>query len=72
MNIMRGAFINSPEWNQVAPRRMCEQKVKPEIEVFDMGHMRQAIDQGLFEDPPFVQFCMGVRWGIEGTARHSC
>ena len=45
-------------------------KVKPEIEVFDMGHMRQAldlIDQGLFEEPPFVQFCMGVRWGIEGT-----
>lgn len=73
MNTMRGAFINSPEWNQVAPRRMREMGVKPEIEAFDMGHMRQAldlIDQGLFEEPPFVQFCMGVRWGIEGTVEN--
>jgi uncharacterized protein (DUF849 family) len=40
------------------------------MEVFDAGHVRQArtmIDQGLFDDPPFVQLCMGVRSAIEGT-----
>jgi len=63
-------FQNPPEWGRIAAQRMREHGVKPEIEVFDAGHMRQAlhdIDEGLFEDPPFVQLCMGPGWGIEAT-----
>ncbi|MCH8294812.1 3-keto-5-aminohexanoate cleavage protein [Candidatus Poribacteria bacterium] len=70
MNFGDGVFINPPEWGRVAAQRMREYHVKPEIEVFDAGHMRQAlklIDDGLFDDPPFVQLCMGAGWGIEAT-----
>lgn len=63
-------FQNPSDWSLAAAQRMRERGVKPEIEVFDMGHAWQAramIEQGLFDDPPYVQICMGVRWGIEGT-----
>ena len=63
-------FLNPPEWGRAAAQRMREQGVKPEIEVFDAGHTRQAIhliNEGLFEDPPYIQLCMGAGWGIEAT-----
>ena len=63
-------FLNPPEWGRAAAQRMREQGVKPEIEVFDAGHIRQAIhliSEGLFEDPPYIQLCMGAGWGIEAT-----
>lgn len=70
MNFQDRAFINPPEWGEVAAKRMRDYGVKPEIEVFDVGHIYQAIDyiqKGLFDDPPLFQLCMGARWGIEGT-----
>ena len=70
MNFGDRVFENPTEWGIAAAKRMREYGVKPEIEVFDAGHMRQAlhmIEQGLFEKPPFVQLCMGARWGIEAT-----
>jgi 3-keto-5-aminohexanoate cleavage enzyme len=70
MNFGEWVFLNPPEWGRAAAQRMRECNVKPEIEVFDAGHMRQAlklIDDGLFDDPPFVQLCMGAGWGIEAT-----
>ncbi|MGB3904859.1 MAG: 3-keto-5-aminohexanoate cleavage protein [Anaerolineae bacterium] len=63
-------FVNPPEWGRAAAQRMREYGVKPEIEVFDVGHIRQAVDlieEGLIDDPPYFQLCMGVRWGIEAT-----
>lgn len=70
MNFGDGVFLNPPEWGRAAAQRMREHNVKPEIEVFDAGHMRQAlhlIDEGLFDDPLYVQLCMGAGWGIEAT-----
>ena len=70
MNFGEGMFLNPPEWGRAAAQRMREHGVKPEIEVFDAGHMRQArhlINEGLFDEPPFVQLCMGAGWGIEAT-----
>lgn len=40
--------------------------VKPELEVFDLGHIRltnHLIDAGLIVRPALFQFCLGVRWG---------
>lgn len=73
MNFGDGVFLNPPAWGRTAAKRMREYGVKPEIEVFDMGHMAQAhqlIDEGLFEEPLFIQLCMGAGWGIEATPEH--
>ena len=70
MNFGERVFLNPPDWGRAAAQRMRAAGVKPEIEVFDAGHIRQArvlIDEGLFAPPPFVQLCMGAGWGIEAT-----
>lgn len=70
LNFRQRVFLNPPEWVEQAAIRMREAGVKPEIEVFDIGHMRQAnhlIEQGLIADPPWFQLCLGIPWGIEGS-----
>jgi 3-keto-5-aminohexanoate cleavage enzyme len=69
MNFFDRAFVNSPEWAERCAKAMKDAGVKPEIEVFDVGHIHQAkdlISRGLIDDPPYFQICMGVRWGVGG------
>jgi 3-keto-5-aminohexanoate cleavage enzyme len=70
INFPDRTFLNLPEWSDNAPQYMRERCVKPEIEVFDTGHIYQAIDlikRGVFSDPPYFQLCMGIKWGMEAT-----
>ncbi len=63
-------FENPPAWVELAAKTMQTAVVKPEMEVFDIGHIRQANDlvsRGFIDDPPYFQLCLGVPWGIEGT-----
>lgn len=63
-------FINTEKWVARAAAEMRQAGIKPEIEVFDLGHIRQArhmVDQGAFDPPPYFQLCLGIPWGIEGT-----
>lgn len=55
-------------------RRMAaltkEWGVKPELEVFELGHIRFAkamMEEGLLADPPMFQLCLGIPWGAEQT-----
>jgi 3-keto-5-aminohexanoate cleavage enzyme len=62
-------FANAPDWVETAAVEMRQAGVKPELEVFDLGHVRQAVDlinRGLLDDPPWFQVCLGVPWGIHG------
>lgn len=70
VNFQDRVFINSPKWAETAATCMQKKKVKPEIEVFDVGHIYQAIDlvdRGLIKAPAYFQLCMGVKWGISAT-----
>ena len=70
LNFLDRVFANSPEFGRKAAEKMREYGVKPEIEVFDVGHVYQALDfmkEGLFDDPPYLQFCMGIKWGLQAT-----
>ena len=56
-------------------KRMAEltQKwgVRPELEVFDLGHIRLAkelIKEGLINEPPMFQICLGIPWGADQSA----
>lgn len=69
MNFFDWAFVNSPEWAEKCAIAMMKAGVKPEIEVFDVGHIHQAknlIEKGLIVPPPYFQLCMGVKWGVGG------
>ena len=53
--------------------RIKEAGVKPELEVFDMGHIaigRYLLEKGLVACPPIFQLCMGVPWGIPATTKN--
>ncbi len=70
MNFHNKVFNNPPQWGEEAAKSMQRVGVKPEIEVFEVGHIRQAlylIEQGFIDPPPYFQLCMGVRWGIDAT-----
>ena len=63
-------FINPSDWVETAAHEMRRAGVKPEMEVFDLGHIRQAndmVDRGLLEPPPYFQLCLGAQWGIEAS-----
>ena len=43
-----------------------EYGVKPEMEIFDSGNLwfaKQLCEEGLVEDPPMFQLCLGIPWG---------
>ncbi|MCB2226784.1 MAG: 3-keto-5-aminohexanoate cleavage protein [Desulfarculaceae bacterium] len=66
LNFRGRVFLNPTDWVDKAAQRMRETGVKPEIEVFELGHLRQALDmikRGLIADPPYFQFCLGIPWG---------
>jgi uncharacterized protein (DUF849 family) len=49
-----------------------ERGVRPEIEVFELGHIEIAkllIDEGLVPEPPMFQLCLGVKYGAPATPR---
>lgn len=74
LNFSDRVFENPPEWGRAAAERMRQYGVKPEIEVFDVGHIHQArslIEEGLFDPPPLFQLCMGVKWGIEARLQRT-
>jgi len=75
LNFRDGIFINPSDWVEKAASRMKEIGIKPEIEIFDIGHLRQAshlIERDIIANPPWIQLCLGIRWGIEGSLRALC
>lgn len=71
MNFGRHAFVNVPEHIERMAKAVRAAGVKPEIEVFDLGHIALAnhlYGTGLFADPPLFQLCLGVPWGAPASA----
>ena len=47
-------------------RRIQALGVRPELEVFDSGHLvlvKELIGEGLIDDPALIQLCMGIPYG---------
>jgi 3-keto-5-aminohexanoate cleavage enzyme len=68
LNFRGRVFINPADWVETAAAFMRQAGVKPEMEVFELGHLRQARDlvkQGHIASPPYFQICLGVPWGAE-------
>ncbi|MGY4167745.1 uncharacterized protein (DUF849 family) [Bradyrhizobium sp. USDA 4529] len=63
-----GEYImaNTPGMLRAMAARVQELGVRPELEVFDTGHLvlvHDLIKEGLIEDPPLIQLCMGIPYG---------
>jgi uncharacterized protein (DUF849 family) len=73
LNFGPRAFINLVPIVEKMAGLIKEAGVKPELEVFDIGHIRIAkhlIRQGIVAKPPLFQLCLGIPWGIEATTEN--
>ncbi len=72
MNFGEQVFMNTPAHLRRMASRIRDAGVKPEIEVFEAGHVRlaaQMVDDGCFARPPHFQFCLGIKWAMPATAK---
>lgn len=61
-------YISTPPILRRMAELVKEWGVKPELEVFDLGHIRfasQMVSEGLIADPPLFQICLGIPWGAD-------
>ena len=61
-------YISTPPTLRKMAELIKEWGVKPELEVFELGHIRfarQVIAEGIIADPPMFQICLGIPWGAD-------
>ena len=69
MNFSAGGdyvMTNTPAMIRAMARKVQAFGVRPELEVFDTGHLvmvKELIREGLIDDPPLIQLCMGIPYG---------
>jgi uncharacterized protein (DUF849 family) len=69
LNFGEGNFIviNTPQHLRAGARCIQELGVRPELEIFDTGNLwfaKQMLAEGLIDEPPLFQLCMGIPWGV--------
>ncbi len=59
-------YLSPPAYLRKMAEMAKDVGVKPELEVFEMGHLRFAqamVDEGLIAGNPMFQICLGLTWG---------
>lgn len=74
MNFAAGDYVmtNTPSMLRAMAREVQALGVRPEIEVFDTGHLvlaKQLVAEGLIDDPVMIQLCMGIPYGAPDDPR---
>lgn len=70
MNYADAAYVTTPDQLRTMAAGIAESGVKPEIEVFEMGHVwmaKQLIQEKLIAAPPLFQLCMGIPFCAPAT-----
>ncbi|QFG36574.1 3-keto-5-aminohexanoate cleavage protein (plasmid) [Paracoccus pantotrophus] len=68
MNFAEADYVmtNTPGTLRAMAARIQAAGVRPEIEVFDTGHLwlaKTLVEEGLIDDPVMIQLCMGIPYG---------
>jgi uncharacterized protein (DUF849 family) len=74
MNFSDGDYVAVVTASQLRTMaaRVKELGVKPELEVFDTGHIRLArklVEEGLIDGAPLFQLCLGIPYGAPAETR---
>jgi uncharacterized protein (DUF849 family) len=70
LNFGSGALLNTPAQIEIIAKHIREAGVKPELEIFDTGHLalaRKMIADGTIDADPFFQLALGIPWGAPAT-----
>jgi len=69
MNFVAGGdyvMVNTPDMLRAMAKQVKALGVRPELEVFDTGHLvmvKDLVKEGLIDDPLMIQLCMGIPYG---------
>ena len=69
-NFAKYVVINTPGHLSRMAALIRAAGVKPELEVFELGHIRYArkmIEDGEIEGPPLFQLCLGIPWAADAA-----
>ena len=70
LNFGDAIFANPPNVLKDMATTFIDLGVKPEIEVFELGHVRLAnhlFEQGFLGEKPLFQLCLGIPWGAPAS-----
>ena len=59
-------YVSTPDMLRAGAKRIQELGVRPELEIFDTGHLwfaNKLLDEGLIDPPGMYQLCMGIPYG---------
>ena len=63
-------YVGTPDYLRIGAEKIRALGIKPELECFELGHLwfvNRLVEEGLVDDPPFVQVCLGIPWGAPAT-----
>jgi uncharacterized protein (DUF849 family) len=64
-------YATTPSILRTMARAYQQKGVRPELEVFELGHIeiaRQLLAEGLIGQPALFQLCLGIKYGAPATA----
>lgn len=75
MNFAEADYVmtNTPGMLEKMAKKIQQLGVKPELEVFDSGHLwlaKHMLEQGWLDQPPLFQICLGIPWGAPADTAH--
>ncbi len=73
LNFGSGVFHNTPTFLERLAAKLKENRIKPEIEVFDVGmieNTKRIIKKGLMDPPFHFQFVLGIHGGMPATPKN--
>ncbi|MGE0212170.1 MAG: 3-keto-5-aminohexanoate cleavage protein [Parvibaculaceae bacterium] len=68
----QGIVVQTPTQLREQAKLIQSYGVKPEMEIFDSGNLwfaKQLCAEGLINDPPLFQLCLGIPWGAPGNTQ---
>ena len=70
LNFDETLYGTTPRYLRQMASEYRSRRVRPEIEVFELGHIelaRQLMTEGLIDPPALFQLCLGIKYGAPAT-----
>jgi uncharacterized protein (DUF849 family) len=71
LNFDEMLYGTTPGFLRTMARAYKEKNVRPELEVFELGHIelaKQLLAEGLIDQPALFQLCLGIKYGAPATS----
>ena len=71
LNFDEQLYGTTPGFLRSMARAYQRKRIRPELEVFELGHIelaKQLLAEGLIDQPPLFQLCLGIKYGAPASS----